>query len=391
MRVEGDQGPLPLMIRRVRPGHWLALDRLAAVAYALPVFLLPANEVRGAERFAVVPVGVVVSALPIALRRQRPVVAFGLALAGLVAAELVERRAIVLGMLSVAYVLYAVAAVCRPRTAFVALGMSLVAAVATGIPGFPRIGGPPVISVLLFTTVWTVGYTVGMHRRHLGELLRNQARLARQSVTDERMRIARELHDVVAHGMSVVTVQAGFGALVIDDRPQEARAALTAIETTGRQSLAEMRRLLGVLREEDRSEGPDLAPAPGLADLDRLLEQIAGAGVRVGLTTTGPPRTLPPGIDLSAYRIVQEALTNVVRHAAVGSARVTLCYGPDELSIEIADDGVGCPEAGAPHLGHGLVGMRERVHLYGGAFHAAPLSGRGFRVTATLPTTEYPA
>ncbi|MGI5491494.1 sensor histidine kinase [Microtetraspora malaysiensis] len=380
------------MIRRVRPGHWLALDRLASIGYAFPAFLLLANEVRGAERFAVVPVGVVVSALPIALRRQRPVVAFGLALAGLVAAELVERRAIILGMLSVAYVLYAVAAACRPRTAFVALGMSLAAAVATGIPDFPRIGGPPLISVLLFTTIWTVGYAVGMHRRHLAELLRHHARLARQSVTDERMRIARELHDVVAHGMSVVTVQAGFGALVIDDRPQEARAALTAIETTGRQSLAEMRRLLGVLREEDRSEGPDLAPAPGLADLDRLLVQIAGAGVRGELTITGPPRALPPGIDLSAYRIVQEALTNVVKHAATGSARVTLRYGPDELSIEVTDDGLGCREAAGPSPGHGLVGMRERVHLYGGAFHAAPLPERGFRVTATLPipSAEYP-
>ncbi|WP_433349244.1 sensor histidine kinase [Microtetraspora malaysiensis] len=380
------------MIGRVRPGHWLALDRLAAITYAFPVFLLLANEVRGAERFAVVPLGVVVSALPIALRRQRPVVAFGLALAGLVAAELVERSAIILGMLSVAYVLYTVAAACRPRTAFVALGMSLAAAVATGIPDFPRIAGPPLISVLLFTTIWTVGYAVGMHRRHLAELLRHHARLARQSVTDERMRIARELHDVVAHGMSVVTVQAGFGALVIDDRPQEARAALTAIETTGRQSLAEMRRLLGVLREEDRSEGPDLAPAPGLADLDRLLVQIAGAGVRGELTITGPPRALPPGIDLSAYRIVQEALTNVVKHAATGSARVTLRYGPDELSIEVTDDGLGCREAAGPSPGHGLVGMRERVHLYGGAFHAAPLPERGFRVTATLPipSAEYP-
>ncbi|MFI9597722.1 sensor histidine kinase [Nonomuraea sp. NPDC052265] len=381
------------MIRRIRPGHWLALDRLAAIGYAFSAFLLLANEVRGAERFTVVPLGVVVTALPIALRRQRPVVAFGIALAGLVAAELVEPRTIILGILSVAYALYAVAALCRPRTAFVALGMALTAAAATGIPGYPRIGGAPVISVLLFTTVWTVGYAVGMHRRHLGELLRNQARLAKQSVTDERMRIARELHDVVAHGMSVVTVQAGFGALVIDDDPQEARAALTAIETTGRQSLAEMRRLLGVLREEERSEGPELAPASGLADLDPLVEQTARAGVRVELTVTGEPRALPPGIDLSAYRIVQEALTNVVKHAATGSARVALCYDPDELSIEVADDGLGCRKADGPSLGHGLIGMRERAHLCGGTFHATPLPEGGFRVTATLPTpsTEHPA
>ncbi|GAA0970992.1 histidine kinase [Acrocarpospora macrocephala] len=328
--------------------------------------------------------------LPIAWRRWRPVVAFAIAVAGLAAVELAAREMLALGFVSVACVLYTVAAMCRTRTAFVALGVALAAAVASGIPAFPRLVGAPVMSVLLFTTVWSVGYAVGAHRRHLAQALRHQAVLARQRVMAERMRIARELHDVVAHGMSVVTVQAGLAALVLDDRPQETRDALTAIETTSRQCLAEMRRLLGVLRVEDQGDPPGTAPAPGLADLDRLLAQSAGAGVRVDLSVTGRRHALPAGIDLAAYRIVQEALTNVVKHAATDSARVNVHYRADEVAIEITDDGQG-GRAARPHRGHGLAGMRERVHLYDGTFDAAPRPEGGFRVSATLPipSTEH--
>ena len=177
--------------------------------------------------------------------------------------------------------------------------------------------------------VWAVGYAVGQHRAYERQLLQERARQAqeelaraRRGVIEERMRIARELHDVVAHSMSVITVQAGYGHLVIDRDPGQARAALGAIETTGRQALTEMRRLLGVLRADDGDDAAALTPAPGLADLDRLVAQTAGAGVRVELEITGRPRPLPSGIELSAYRIVQEALTNVVKHADVPASRV---------------------------------------------------------------------
>jgi signal transduction histidine kinase len=341
-----------------------------------------------------VPVALLAFCVPVAVRRRRPLLALALPPAGLLVVGLTEPKALVVGLVPMAYVLYTVAATCRPRTAFVGLAVSLAAALATALPDFRHRGGAVLFS-LLYTTVWSIGYAVGMNRRHTKDLLRNQARLAeaeldraRRGVMEERLRIARELHDLVAHGMSVITVQAGFGTLVIDDRPQEARAALAAIETTGRETLAEMRQLLGVLRADDpgRAEaGPELAPAPGLADLDRLAEQTARAGVRVRLTITGRPRDLPAGIGLSAYRIIQEALTNVVKHAAAGSAHAALDYREDELRIEISDEGRGHADAGESRTGHGLVGMRERVNLYGGTFHALPLPGRGFQVTARIP------
>jgi signal transduction histidine kinase len=195
------------------------------------------------------------------------------------------------------------------------------------------------------------------------------------------MRIARELHDVVAHSMSVITVQAGYGHLVIDERPDEARAALSAIESTGRETLAEMRRLLGVLRQEEPGQ-PQVAPAPGLADLDRLIAHTGRAGIRVELSIAGDVRALPVGIELAAYRILQEALTNVVKHAGTTLARASIAYRPDELSIEVTDDGRGGPVTPG---GLGLAGMRERAQLYGGRLDAAPLPARGFRVIARLP------
>ncbi len=193
------------------------------------------------------------------------------------------------------------------------------------------------------------------------------------------MRIARELHDVVAHGMSVITVQAGFGHLVIDDKPDEARIALGAIEAAGRQTLAEMRQLLDVLRADGT---PALDPAPGLADLGQLISQAAQAGIQVDLEFTGRPHDLPPGIEVSVYRIVQEALTNVVKHASPCAARAVISYLPRELAIEVTDDGRGAPAATGEL---GLAGMRERVHIYGGQLDAGPLPAGGFRVAARLP------
>jgi signal transduction histidine kinase len=383
-----------MLIRTLRPSHWLALDYLAAGAYALPALLLLLNEASGWAGTLAVPVGGIAFVLPIALRRHRMIVSFGLVAAGLIVVGLAEPKAAVVGLVSMAYVLYVVAATCRPRTALAVLAVSLGAAVATALPDFQHRGGV-VVFAFVFITVWTVGYAVAMHRRYTESLLRNQADLAeaelekaRRDVIEERVQIARELHDVVAHSMSVITVQAGFGTMIIEDRPEEARAALSAIETTGRQTLTEMRRLLGVLREKDpgrTADGPELAPAPRLADLVRLAEQTAKAGVRVELTTTGRLRALPVGIELSAYRIVQEALTNVVKHAGTDSARTALDYREDELGIEITDDGRGCPEAVEPRPGHGLAGMRERVDLHGGSFQAVSLPGRGFQVTARLP------
>ena len=384
---------LPPLLARVRPAHWLKLDYIAAAAYAVPTLLLLVNVASGTAGALAVPAGLVAFTWPVAVRRRHPVLAIGVLLTGLLVVGLIEPEAVLLGLLPLAYVLYIAAAAARPRTALVALTASLGAAVATALPDFRHVGAA-VLFCFLYIVVWTVGFAVGLHRRYTQDLLGYQARLAeaelqvaRQQVAHERIRIARELHDVVAHGMSVITVQAGYGNLVMDDEPEAARAALCAIETTGRQTLTEMRSLLTVLRQ-DSAEEPgslQLTPTPGLASLDKLLERTAKAGVQVALTITGRRRPLPAGIELATYRIVQEALTNVVKHAGTPVANVRLGYHEDELVIDITDDGQGCPGAGQPVAGHGLVGIRERVHLYGGSFHAQAQPGHGFQVACRIP------
>lgn len=405
----GPRQPPPL--GRARPDRWLVLDRVAAGCYALLILLPLLNDARWPVGIVVVPAGAAAFAVPIAIRRAHPLLALAVCLVGLALVIPLEPTAAAFGLVPMAASLYIAASARRPRTAIAAFAVCMAAVVGAGTPDLHRDGGAhdggAFAFSFLFTTVWVIGYAVGMQRRHTEDLLRDQARLAQvdleqsgRALAEERIRIARELHDVVAHSMSVITVQAAFGALVIEEQPARARDALAAIETTGRQALTEMRQLLGVLRDGEPEpepeatgparEEPDLAPAPGLADLARLAEQTAHAGVYVELAVIGNPRPLPPGIDLSAYRIVQEALTNVVKHAAVDRAQVVLEFRSDELSIEVTDDGQGIspavePGGGLHGPGHGLVGMRERVRLYDGSFRASPLPGRGFQVVACLP------
>ena len=230
-------------------------------------------------------------------------------------------------------------------------------------------------------------YALQRRARRAGALEERADRLEREreareraAVAEERRRIARELHDLVAHSVSVMTVQAGAARLVVEEEPERAVAPLRAVEETGRQALAEMSRLLGILQGEDE---PALVSQPGLADLDALLVQAHAAGLPVELTVEGEPTALPPGVDLAAYRIVQEALTNARRHAGPARAHVTVSYTPEALELEVADDGCGgFAETGA---GHGLVGMRERAGLYDGDLEAGPRPGGGFTVRARLP------
>ena len=216
-----------------------------------------------------------------------------------------------------------------------------------------------------------------------------RAAQVRRAMADERAQIARELHDIVAHAMSVIAVRSGVARMVIDTDPDQAREALGIIETTTRRSLHEMRLLVGVLRDA-QDQQVELTPLPGLADLDRLVAASAAAGVTVDVTVDGAVRSLPAAPDLSAYRIVQEALTNVARHAGPTRASVRIGYQPHEMTIEVADDG---PRGPAPSpaaragSGHGLIGMRERAALFGGELAAGP-HGSGFRVWATLPTPD---
>lgn len=248
---------------------------------------------------------------------------------------------------------------------------------------------------LAFAVVWIVGEGVRSRRERLAEAEERAARIererdanARQAVSSERLRIAQELHDVVAHAMSVIAVQSGMGAHVIDSQPDEAKKALQAIETTSRRALDELRRMLGVLREEG-DRGGALAPAPRADDVETLVETVRAAGVPVevrwdGLTADVMP---PDSVLLNRYRILQEALTNVLKHAGSASVTVSIVERPGETTIEVVDDGRGLavipkPPGAAP--GHGLVGMRERVALFGGSLETGPRRGGGFRVFATL-------
>ncbi|MBA2461077.1 MAG: sensor histidine kinase [Actinobacteria bacterium] len=212
-------------------------------------------------------------------------------------------------------------------------------------------------------------------------LEREREQKARLAVAEERVRIARELHDIVAHAISVVVVQAQAGQRVLEGEQASAREALGSIETTGRQALVEMRRLLGILRKEDRELA--LAPRPSLAHLDVLAERVREAGLPVELHVEGEAKPLPPGVDLSAYRIVQEALTNALKHAGPASAQVVVRYRPDEVELEITDDGRGSVDGS--ESGHGLVGMRERAALVGGNVESGTNGGRGYIVRARLP------
>jgi signal transduction histidine kinase len=201
----------------------------------------------------------------------------------------------------------------------------------------------------------------------------------RAATADERARIARELHDAVAHAMTVMVMQAEAADEMLDVDPVRARRALERVQSVGRDGLAEMRRLLGVLRHD---ASPAFAPQPGIASLQALVDEVAATGVPVELTVEGVPRPISAGVDISAYRIVQEALTNAIKHAGSCTVAVRLSYA-DELTLEILDDGVS-PLAGGED-GHGLIGMQERVTLYGGTLHAGAATGGGFRVHATLP------
>jgi signal transduction histidine kinase len=247
-----------------------------------------------------------------------------------------------------------------------------------------------VFNLVQFATAWILG---DLQKRRLAytsrlealnaQLAGEQELRARWAVAEERGRIARELHDVVAHSVSVMVVQAGAARRSIAGNPDQATTALTQIEATGRQALAEMRRLLGLLR--DRRGGTEaLAPQPSLAHLDSLVLAAREAGLPVDLTVEGEPRPLPAGIDLSAYRIVQEALTNSLKHAGPARATVRIRYSGRALEVHVWDDGRG--RNGSPDGdGHGLIGMRERVALFGGALEVGPRPGGGFRVAARLP------
>jgi signal transduction histidine kinase len=418
----------------MRRGHWVAIDFVVAGFLALLTLAAGFHTVaRPASAHPVqlavgptgnpypVPAALVFGGmvfLAVGLRRRGPLPAFAV-LAAVVALAWVSGASNMasVALIAMAYVLYLVTVTGTRRVGIAALGVGLaeILAIAVAIHNHVMAVGPALGFPSAFGLVigWLAGYSARQRRAYI-EVLQVQA--ASSAVAQERLRIARELHDVVAHSMSVIAVQAGFGQYVMDTSPADTREALGAIQATSREALAELRRMLAVLRQQDgTAAAAPLAPECGLAELDRLISRTCLAGVQVSLTRLGTPRGVPAGIDVSAFRIIQESLTNVVRHAG-GDARcaVTVAYQQDTLTVEIADDGgrarrqapdsahspdlpaghcsssAGFREGGHPYpyftgTGHGLIGMRERAQLCGGILSAGPLATGGFRVWARLP------
>jgi signal transduction histidine kinase len=229
---------------------------------------------------------------------------------------------------------------------------------------------------------------VGEVRERAREAERARAEEARRRQGEERLRIARELHDVLAHNISLMNVQASTALHLLDEHPQQARPALTAIKRASSEALGELRAVLDALRQV--GEAPPRTPAPGLSGLGELVSQAATAGLPVETIVEGVARPLPARVELAAFRICQEAVTNVIRHAGPASARVRLAYGEGELVVEVDDDGRGAASNGGGGGGNGLVGMRERAAALGGSVEAGPRAGGGFRVRARLPLEEAP-
>jgi signal transduction histidine kinase len=245
-------------------------------------------------------------------------------------------------------------------------------------------------TLITFAVVWTVGFALGgrfreadVARRLALQAEQEREEQAQLAVADERTRIARELHDVVGHSVSVMTVQAAAVRRLLEPDQEKERQALLVVEQTGREALAEMRRMVGVLRRPE--EAPALAPQPSLEHLDQLVANAREAGLPVEVRIEGTPAQLPAGVDMTAYRIVQEALTNAVKHAQADRAEVVVRYGNGTVEVIVSDDGRGNGEGAGS--GHGLVGMRERVSVYGGELEAGPQAGGGFRLRTTLPVT----
>jgi signal transduction histidine kinase len=410
-RRPGGSSPAPRLMAwlRARP---LVADGLLAVllaAFSLVALWYANRDCDGACRpGGAVAVGVVlVQTLPLTWRRRQPLavsLVTGLATAAYGFApwpDLAMPIPIggVVGM-------YSVAAWGSWRAARVA-GV-VAAAVAVLSLSLPRTDADLVDAAfvaLALAGAWLLGDRARVQRALAAEAQERAVRLereregeARRAVASERARIARELHDVVAHHVSMMVVQAEAGPVAVEHDPARAAGAFEAIAATGRQALVEMRRLLGMLRGEEE-QAPSLAPQPGLAEVPSLVEQVGRAGLRVELVVEGPKAALPPGIDLSAYRIVQEALTNAVRHGGGGQARVLVRYGEHDLELQIENDLVPPSAAADPfrpadspvgdrqirRSGRGLLGMQERVNLFGGELRAGSGPNGGFTVVARLP------
>ena len=335
-----------------------------------------------------------ITSLPIAFRRYRPLTVLAITVTAETVLLLFSSRVQV--PFGVIVALYTVAARCeRPIAARAAAWVALPITVGVIVNNWSN-PGQVIPKLAVFAIAWLIGDNLRTRRAYLAELEARAARLEREreeqaarATLEERARIARELHDVIAHNVSVMVVQASAGEDVFDSDPRRAREALAAVASTGRDALGELRRLLGVIRPGDR-EGPSFEPQPGVGRLGELVEQVRDTGLAVDVSIDGEVRDIGEATSVCVYRIVQEALTNTLKHAAATRAQVSLRYDPDELTVRVSDDGRGLTGAGGngDAGGHGLIGMRERVALFGGDVQAGPATAGGYCVSARLPLQQ---
>jgi signal transduction histidine kinase len=382
----------PPLSYRLTAGQWLAIDCLAATV-AAGALLFDVGALHGFRWHAPTEASAVYAAARRIWTVPVLVVVTG---AGCLLTAAGRAPLIVDATLGMA--LYMAAVLCRRATA---VAIIIAAEVVFGAlfllaDDYSRSQTDAVRGLLVAGALWFIGSSVRARRSYLAGLAdqaaqrqQDQAELSRHAVREERVRIARELHDVVTHSLSVVTIQAGVGRKVGPSQPGEALRALRAVELTGRGALEELRRILGLLRDD--AESPSLSPAPGIEDLGELTDSVRAAGISVGLTVTADA-ALPPSVALTVYRIVQEALTNVVKHASNAHALVRVRTDADGVRVTVTDTGRGRPAAAAGRGGtgarHGIVGMRERAAAFGGTLDAGVLPGGGFQVRAFLPVAE---
>ena len=378
----------------IRRHPWWSDSVLALILTVIAVGSTVVSRTRYGFAFPVLAAIVTLfTTIPIALRRYRPLAV----LAVTVVAEtlLLIFRPGAGAPVGVIVALYTVAAYCERRVSIRAAALAaLPITVAVIVNNRPHTG-QVIPELAVFAIAWVVGDNIRTRRAYLAELEARAARLEREredkadrAVIEERARIARELHDVIAHNVSVMVVQAAAGEDVFDEDPGKARESLAAVASTGRAALTELRRLLGVIRAEDDRGDTAYAPQPGLERIDELIGQVRETGLPVELSVLGEARPLPEGVGLCAYRIVQEALTNTLKHAHASTAQVHLRYVADALELQVLDDGRGTTSLNGEIGGQGLIGMRERVALFGGELTAQPRSGRGYEVRARLPLEE---
>lgn len=382
-----------------------AIDALLALVFTSAALWNVADRVGENDRFrrddAFGTILLLLQTVPIAARSVAPLGALTVSVTAISVHISVGYEGVAAGTFSALVILYSVASLTDTRQSLLA---AMITAAGIIIYFATDRSDPSLGQAATTTATYAAGWGLGMFVRsrreytsvveeRAGLLERERELQAREAVADERARIARELHDVVGHALNLIVVQAGGARRVFDVKPDVARDSLASIESTGRQALTDIERTIGILRDGDDAGAPvvtsgGLSPQPGLGQIDHLAAQMTQAGLPVEVTVEGVSPLLPPSIDLSAYRIVQEALTNALKHAGPARAHVTIRHAPGALELEIVDDGNGFGRPGDRSGGRGLIGMRERVSLFDGELSAGPRREGGFRVYVRLPVGD---